>query len=149
VGLNLAGGMDVCLLWLLCVCQVEVSATGWSLVQRSPTDCGVWSRNLKNEAKTRKSVVNASKRRRRRWLVLLLNSVQPLLSFCVGWYVSVISCLYNLAACALHLEHLINTKMCILCLCHEWCQIRSLGYIIKLWITEFVHNLCSMLDYLL
>jgi hypothetical protein len=30
-------GMDVC---LLCVCQVEVSATGWSLVQRSPTDCG-------------------------------------------------------------------------------------------------------------
>ena len=35
-------------------CQVEVSATGWSLVQRSATDCGVchcvWSRNLKNEA---------------------------------------------------------------------------------------------------
>jgi hypothetical protein len=33
-------------------CQVEVSATGWSLVQRSPTECGescVWSRNLKNE----------------------------------------------------------------------------------------------------
>jgi hypothetical protein len=25
---------------VLC-CQVEVSATGWSLVQRSPTDCGV------------------------------------------------------------------------------------------------------------
>jgi hypothetical protein len=25
---------------LLCVCQVEVSATGWSLVQRSYTDCG-------------------------------------------------------------------------------------------------------------
>jgi hypothetical protein len=25
---------DVC-------CQVEVSATGWSLVLRSPTDCGV------------------------------------------------------------------------------------------------------------
>jgi len=22
-------------------CQVEVSATGWSLVQRSSTDCGV------------------------------------------------------------------------------------------------------------
>jgi hypothetical protein len=33
--------MDVCLLWGLCVCQVEVSATGWSLVQRSPTDCVV------------------------------------------------------------------------------------------------------------
>jgi hypothetical protein len=51
--------MDVCLLWVLCVCQVEVSATGWSLVQRSPTDC-VWSPNLTNEkAKTRKWVVKA------------------------------------------------------------------------------------------
>jgi hypothetical protein len=33
-------------------CQVEVSATSWSPVQRSPTICGsrcVWSRNLKNE----------------------------------------------------------------------------------------------------
>ena len=34
-------------------CQVEVSATSWSLVQRSPTDCGVSlcviSKNLKNE----------------------------------------------------------------------------------------------------
>ena len=34
-------------------CQVEVSATGWSLVQRSPTVCVVrrcvWSRNLKKE----------------------------------------------------------------------------------------------------
>ena len=38
-GSNPAGGMDVC-----CKCcvffQVEVSATGRSLVQRSPTDCG-------------------------------------------------------------------------------------------------------------
>jgi hypothetical protein len=33
-------GMDVCLLWVLCVVQVEVSATDWSLIQRSPTDCG-------------------------------------------------------------------------------------------------------------
>jgi hypothetical protein len=33
-------------------CQVEVSATDWSLVQRSPTDVArrcVWSRNLNNE----------------------------------------------------------------------------------------------------
>ena len=32
-------------------CQVEVSATSWSLFQRSPTDCAasfVWSRNIKN-----------------------------------------------------------------------------------------------------
>jgi hypothetical protein len=32
--------MDVCLVQCLCY-QVEVSATGRSLVQRSPTDCGV------------------------------------------------------------------------------------------------------------
>ena len=32
--------MDVCLLWVLC-CQVEVSVTSWSLVQKSPTDSGV------------------------------------------------------------------------------------------------------------
>jgi hypothetical protein len=31
-----------------CLCsQVEVSATGWSLVQRSPTDCGVCLRLIK------------------------------------------------------------------------------------------------------
>ena len=43
-------------LWVLTVvsvvyCWVEVSATSWSLVQGSPTDCGVsvWSRNLVNE----------------------------------------------------------------------------------------------------
>ena len=34
------GGMDVCMLWVLC-CQVEVSATSLSHFQRSPTDCGV------------------------------------------------------------------------------------------------------------
>jgi len=39
VGSNPTGGMDDCLLWVLC-CQEEVSATNWSLVQRSPTDCG-------------------------------------------------------------------------------------------------------------
>jgi hypothetical protein len=34
--------MDVCLslVGVVC-CQVEVSATSWSLVQRSPTECGV------------------------------------------------------------------------------------------------------------
>jgi hypothetical protein len=39
-GSNPTGGMDVCLVQCLCR-QVEVSATGRSLVQRSPTDCGV------------------------------------------------------------------------------------------------------------
>jgi hypothetical protein len=31
----------MCLLWVFGGCQVEVSASGWSLVQRSPTECGV------------------------------------------------------------------------------------------------------------
>jgi hypothetical protein len=42
-GLNPVEGMDVCLLWVLCFCQVEDSATDWSLVQRIPTDCGASS----------------------------------------------------------------------------------------------------------
>ena len=33
-----------------CVCQVEVSATGRLLIQRSPTECVVWSINLTSEA---------------------------------------------------------------------------------------------------
>ena len=40
VSSNPAGSMDVCLFRVLC--QVEVSATGRSLVQRSPTECGVF-----------------------------------------------------------------------------------------------------------
>jgi len=52
VGLNPTGGMES-VVSVVC-CQVGVSATSWSLVQRSPTDCGVsrrcvWSRNLVNE----------------------------------------------------------------------------------------------------
>jgi hypothetical protein len=33
--------MDVLSLVSVVCCQVEVSATGWSLVQRSATECGV------------------------------------------------------------------------------------------------------------
>jgi hypothetical protein len=40
VGSNPAGGMDVCLLWVVC-CQIEVPATGRSLVQRSAIECGL------------------------------------------------------------------------------------------------------------
>jgi hypothetical protein len=40
VGSNTACGMDVCLLRVLCV-EVEVHASGWTLVQRSPNECGV------------------------------------------------------------------------------------------------------------
>jgi hypothetical protein len=41
LGSNPTGGMDVYLLYQCLCCQVEVSATGPSLVQRSPTNCGV------------------------------------------------------------------------------------------------------------
>ena len=36
------GGMDVLSVVSIVCCHVEVSATSWSLVQRSPTDCGAW-----------------------------------------------------------------------------------------------------------
>jgi len=40
-GSNPIRGKDIILLWVFCVCcHVEISATSWSLVQRSPTDCG-------------------------------------------------------------------------------------------------------------
>jgi hypothetical protein len=40
-GSNLAGGMDVCFLLSVVCRQVEVSASGWSLVQRNLTVYGV------------------------------------------------------------------------------------------------------------
>jgi len=40
-GLNLDGVMDVLSPMCVVFCQVEVSATDRSLVQRSPTECGV------------------------------------------------------------------------------------------------------------
>jgi hypothetical protein len=39
-GRSLTGIVGLSLVSVVC-CQVEVSATSWSLVQRSPTDCGV------------------------------------------------------------------------------------------------------------
>ena len=40
-GSNPIGSMDVCLLFSVVCCQVEVSVMGWSIIQRSPTECGV------------------------------------------------------------------------------------------------------------
>ena len=40
-GLNPAGAIDVCLLWVLCVVRERSLASGFSLVQRSHTECGV------------------------------------------------------------------------------------------------------------
>ena len=39
VGSNPTGGIDVCVLLSVVCCQVEVTASGLSLVQRSPIDC--------------------------------------------------------------------------------------------------------------
>ena len=48
-GSNPAGGADVCLLWVFFVCcEAEVSATDWSLVQRSPTECVVETSIMRN-----------------------------------------------------------------------------------------------------
>jgi hypothetical protein len=44
VGSTSAGGMDVCLVCVAC-CQVEICASGCSLVQRSPAECDVCSEN--------------------------------------------------------------------------------------------------------
>ena len=41
LGSNPAGDLNICLLFSVVCCQAEITATGWSLVQRSPTDCGV------------------------------------------------------------------------------------------------------------
>jgi hypothetical protein len=40
-GSNPAGGVDVLSLVSVVCCHVEVSATSWSLVLRSPTECGM------------------------------------------------------------------------------------------------------------
>jgi hypothetical protein len=66
--------MDVCVVSVVC-CQVEVSATGWSLVQRSPTDCGVsqmcviMKPRLNEEAQAHISL--SSHRRRRSYLIFM------------------------------------------------------------------------------
>jgi hypothetical protein len=62
--------MDVRLFCVCMRCQVEVSATSWSLVQRSPTDCCaslcVWSRNLVNEETIARAGLHSHRRNERR-----------------------------------------------------------------------------------
>lgn len=41
LGSNPTGGINVFLLRVLCIVQVKSSASGWSVVQRSPVKCGV------------------------------------------------------------------------------------------------------------
>jgi hypothetical protein len=56
---NSAGGMSVCLSLVIVVvcCQVEVSATDRSLVQRSPTESGVPECDLGTSTMTRPGTI--------------------------------------------------------------------------------------------
>jgi hypothetical protein len=64
-GSYLADGIDVCFECLCC--QAEISASGWSFVQKSPTDFGVYSgcdrEATLGEAKTRNRVKAPKKKR--------------------------------------------------------------------------------------
>jgi hypothetical protein len=53
VSSNPTGAMHVCLFWVFACCQVEVSATDWSLVQRSPTESGVSECDLETSKRRR------------------------------------------------------------------------------------------------
>jgi hypothetical protein len=62
-------------------CQVEVSATGWSLVQRSPTYCDaslcvIYSRNLKNEEAL--ASVGPQRHRQKKMYCLLIGNFESL-----------------------------------------------------------------------
>jgi hypothetical protein len=55
VGSNLAEGVDVSLVSVVC-CQVEVSAAGPSLVQRSPTERGAFETSTMRRSRTSRAV---------------------------------------------------------------------------------------------
>ena len=54
-GSNPSGCMDVCVVCVVC-CQVEVSASGRSTVQRSPTDCASEASTMRRSWSTRGAV---------------------------------------------------------------------------------------------
>jgi hypothetical protein len=57
--------MDICLLWVLSVVQVEVSATDWTPVQRSSTECGVSECNLETSTMRKSRLIRAVEQWRR------------------------------------------------------------------------------------
>jgi hypothetical protein len=59
-GSNPAGDIDVCLVSFVC-CQVEVSATGQSLIQISPTECDPAQQNPSSTTTNRQKEVRISK----------------------------------------------------------------------------------------
>ena len=52
---NHSGHMTVFLLWVLCVFEADISATGQSLVQKIPTECDVHERDGGNLQRMPKS----------------------------------------------------------------------------------------------
>jgi len=53
-------------------CQVEVSATSWSLVQRSPTDCGASLCDLENLANEEAMIHVGSQRHRNIYIYIYI-----------------------------------------------------------------------------
>ena len=69
---------------VLC-CQVEVCATSWSLVQRSPTDCGtslcMWSRNVNEEALAQWGAVAPKTNKQRNYMTLTASQFNILIAY--------------------------------------------------------------------
>ena len=57
---NLAGVMNVLSLVSVVFCEVEISAMGQSLVQRSPTECGASECDLETSTMRRRSPTGAT-----------------------------------------------------------------------------------------
>ena len=87
---NTVGGMDVCLSLVSFVCgQVEVSASGLSLVQRSATECGVskwvWSWSLKMRSPWPTGGCCAMERKKKIFLAITLLIESGTLNTWLNW----------------------------------------------------------------
>jgi len=83
VGSNPAGDMNVCLSWVLCIGQVQAFATGWSLIHRIPTDCGVSECDHKS-SKMRRPWPTGGLLHHGKIKLNIINSVFPSLWFVCG-----------------------------------------------------------------
>ena len=78
--------MDVRLLCLSCVVQVSASATSWSLVQRSPTECGC----VIYRPQRRRPGPEVGRRARRKNIVIIYSYL--LCSKCGCWQPNIVGC---------------------------------------------------------
>jgi hypothetical protein len=85
-------GMDVCLLWVLW-CHVEVSASGRSLVQRSPIECSVCVCVWVGECYREASTVRGSRATRGCWVMREGGWQQFHKRLAHTWYVIHVFCL--------------------------------------------------------